>query len=121
MKINFTKMQGCGNDYVYINGFTEKIPLEKKPDFVRRMSDRHFGIGGDGVIFVNPSSLADFEMEMYNADGTRAEMCGNGIRCVAKFVYDKGLTDKTEITVESFGQVKYLRLFTENGRGKIII
>ena len=80
MKINFTKMQGCGNDYVYINGFTEKIPLEKKPDFVRRMSDRHFGIGGDGVIFVNPSSLADFEMEMYNADGTRAEMCGNGIR-----------------------------------------
>ena len=118
MKINFTKMQGCGNDYVYINGFTEKIPLEKKPDFVRRMSDRHFGIGGDGVIFVNPSSLADFEMEMYNADGTRAEMCGNGIRCVAKFVYDKGLTDKTEITVESFGQVKYLRLFTENGRVK---
>lgn len=118
MKINFTKMQGCGNDYVYINGFTEKIPLEKKPDFVRRMSDRHFGIGGDGVIFVNPSSLADFEMEMYNSDGTRAEMCGNGIRCVAKFVYDKGLTDKTEITVESFGQVKYLRLFTENGRVK---
>ena len=118
MKINFTKMQGCGNDYVYINGFTEKIPLEKKPDFVRRMSDRHFGIGGDGVIFVNSSSLADFEMEMYNADGTRAEMCGNGIRCVAKFVYDKGLTDKTEITVESFGQVKYLRLFTENGRVK---
>lgn len=118
MKINFTKMQGCGNDYVYINGFTEKVPLEKKPDFVRRMSDRHFGIGGDGVIFVNPSSLADFEMEMYNADGTRAEMCGNGIRCVAKFVYDKGLTDKTEITVESFGQVKYLRLFTENGRVK---
>lgn len=118
MKINFTKMQGCGNDYVYINGFTEKVPLEKKTDFVRRMSDRHFGIGGDGVIFVNPSSLADFEMEMYNADGTRAEMCGNGIRCVAKFVYDKGLTDKTEITVESFGQVKYLRLFTENGRVK---
>lgn len=118
MKIIFTKMQGCGNDYVYISGFTEKIPLEKKPDFVRRMSDRHFGIGGDGVIFVNPSELADFEMEMYNADGTRAEMCGNGIRCVAKFVYDKGLTDKTEITVESFGQVKYLRLFTENGRVK---
>ncbi|WP_455619396.1 diaminopimelate epimerase [Eisenbergiella sp.] len=116
--MNFTKMQGCGNDYVYIDGFTEKVPLEKKPDFVRRMSDRHFGIGGDGVIFVNPSELADFEMEMYNADGTRAEMCGNGIRCVAKFVYDKGLTDKTEITVESFGQVKYLRLFTENGRVK---
>lgn len=120
MKINFTKMQGCGNDYVYISGFSEKIPAEKKPDFVRRMSDRHFGIGGDGVIFVNPSKLADFEMEMYNADGTRAEMCGNGIRCVAKFVYDKGLTDKEEITVESFGQVKYLRLFTEEGKVKSV-
>lgn len=118
MKINFTKMQGCGNDYVYISGFSEKIPSEKKPDFVRRMSDRHFGIGGDGVIFVNPSEMADFEMEMYNADGTRAEMCGNGIRCVAKFVYDKGLTDKKEITIESFGQVKYLRLFAEDGKVK---
>ena len=77
MQINFTKMQGCGNDYVYINGFTEIIPQQQKPDFVRKMSDRHFGIGGDGVIFVNPSQTADFEMEMYNADGTRAEMCGN--------------------------------------------
>lgn len=74
MKINFTKMQGCGNDYVYINGFTEKIPLEKKPDFVRRMSDRHFGIGGDGVIFVNPVQSGGFEMEMYNADG-RGRRC----------------------------------------------
>lgn len=97
MQINFTKMQGCGNDYVYINGFTgftEIIPQQQKPDFVRKMSDRHFGIGGDGVIFVNLSQTADFEMEMYNADGTRAEMCGNGIRCVGKFVYDKGLTEK---------------------------
>ena len=105
MQINFTKMQGCGNDYVYINGFTEIIPQQQKPDFVRKMSDRHFGIGGDGVIFVNPSQTADVEMEMYNADGTRAEMCGNGIRCVGKFVYDKGLTDKKDIRVESFGKV----------------
>ena len=87
--MKFTKMQGCGNDYVYVNGMEEKIPPEKKPELVRRLSDRHFGIGGDGVIFINPSEEADFEMEMYNADGTRSEMCGNGIRCVAKYVYDK--------------------------------
>ena len=80
------------------------------------MSDRHFGIGGDGVIFINPAAEADFEMEMYNADGSRAEMCGNGIRCVAKYVYDKGLTDKTDISVISCGQIKYLQLFLKEGR-----
>ena len=84
--MKFTKMQGCGNDYVYVDGSRERIPQEEKPQLVRRLSDRHFGIGGDGVIFINPSDEADFEMEMYNADGTRAEMCGNGIRCVGKFV-----------------------------------
>ena len=99
MRVEFTKLQGCGNDYVYIDGAVWNVPQEKKPEFVRKMSDRHFGIGGDGVIFINPSEEADFEMEMYNADGSRGQMCGNGIRCVAKFVYDKGLTDKTEITV----------------------
>ena len=108
--MKFTKMQGCGNDYVYVNGFTEKLSQEEKPELVRRLSDRHFGIGGDGVIFINPSTEADFEMEMFNADGTRAEMCGNGIRCVAKFVYDKGLTDSEHITVVSAGKVKYLDL-----------
>ena len=108
--MQFTKMQGCGNDYVYVNGFTEKLSQEEKPELVRRLSDRHFGIGGDGVIFINPSTEADFEMEMFNADGTRAEMCGNGIRCVAKFVYDKGLTDSEHITVVSAGKVKYLDL-----------
>ena len=108
--MKFTKMHGCGNDYVYINGFVEKLSQEEKPEFVRRMSDRHFGIGGDGVIFINPSEEADFEMEMYNADGSRSEMCGNGIRCVAKFVYDKGLTDHTEISIISGGKVKYLQL-----------
>lgn len=116
MKIEFTKMQGCGNDYVYIDGATQKIPQERKPDFVRKMSDRHFGIGGDGVIFINPSDEADFEMEMYNADGSRAQMCGNGIRCVAKFVYDKHLTDQTEITVVSAGSVKKLKLYVTDGR-----
>lgn len=116
MKFKFTKMQGCGNDYIYVNGFTEKIPQEEKTELVRHISDRHFGIGGDGVIFINPSSEADFEMEMYNADGSRAEMCGNGIRCVAKYVYDKGLTDKTEISVISSGQIKYLQLFLKEGR-----
>ena len=111
--MKFTKMQGCGNDYVYVNGFTEKLSQEEKPELVRRLSDRHFGIGGDGVIFINPSTEADFEMEMFNADGTRAEMCGNGIRCVAKFVYDKGLTDSQHITVVSAGKVKYLDLTVE--------
>lgn len=112
--MKFTKMHGCGNDYVYVNGFTEKVT--DKPKAVVALSDRHFGIGSDGVIFINPSQQADFEMEMYNADGTRAEMCGNGIRCVGKYVYDHGMTDKTSITVESFGKVKYLDLTVENGK-----
>lgn len=111
--MKFTKMQGCGNDYVYINGFQEKIPAEEKPELVKRLSDRHFGIGSDGVIFINPAEEADFEMEMYNADGTRSEMCGNGIRCVAKYVYDKGLTNSEHITVISAGQIKYLSMVIE--------
>ena len=113
--MKFTKMQGAGNDYVYINGFSEKMSQEDKPDWVRKISDRHFGIGSDGAIFINPSDVADFEMEMYNADGTRSEMCGNGMRCVGKFVYDKGLTDKTQFTVVSAGKIKYLDLTVENG------
>ena len=113
--MKFTKMQGAGNDYVYINGFSEKMSQEDKPDWVRKVSDRHFGIGSDGAIFINPSDVADFEMEMYNADGTRSEMCGNGMRCVGKFVYDKGLTDKTQFTVVSAGKIKYLDLTVENG------
>jgi len=119
--IRFTKMEGCGNDYVYISGFDFQIDPEKKPELVERLSDRHFGIGGDGVIFINPSQIADFEMEMWNADGTRGEMCGNGIRCVGKFVFDKGMTDQKEITVESFGKVKYLTLFTEEKDGKEVV
>ena len=114
--MKFTKMHGCGNDYIYINGFTEKIEQEDKPELVRRISDRHFGIGGDGAIFINPSTEADFEMEMYNADGSRAQMCGNGIRCVAKYVYDNGLTNQTNISIVSCGQVKYLELFVKDGK-----
>ena len=118
--MKFTKMQGAGNDYVYINGFTEKIEQEEKPEWVRKVSDRHFGIGSDGAIFINPSDVADFEMEMYNADGTRSEMCGNGIRCVGKYVYDKGLTDKTQFTVVSAGKIKVLDLTVENGKATFI-
>ncbi len=116
MKIQFTKMHGCGNDYVYINGFTQHVPQEQKADFVRRISDRHFGIGSDGAIFINPAKEADFEMEMYNADGSRSEMCGNGMRCVGKYVYDYGLTNQTEFSVVSAGKMKYLTLTVENGK-----
>ena len=114
--IKFTKMHGCGNDYVYVNGFSEVISKEDKPEWVRKVSDRHFGIGSDGAIFINPSPNADFEMEMYNADGSRSEMCGNGIRCVGKYVYDKGLTKKDRITVESGGKIKILDLSVKDGK-----
>ncbi len=120
MKMKFTKMQGCGNDYVYINGFTEHIPQEKKPEIVQAISDRHFGIGSDGAIFINPAKEADFEMEMYNADGTRSEMCGNGMRCVGKYVYDYGLTNQTEFSVVSAGKIKYLTLTLENDKASLI-
>lgn len=112
--MRFTKMQGCGNDYIYIDGRSEKV--EDKQELAIRLSDRHFGIGGDGVIFINPSEIADFEMEMYNADGSRGRMCGNGIRCVAKFVYDKGLTDKNPLEIESCGSVKKLYLTVNDGK-----
>ena len=114
--MKFTKMQGCGNDYIYVNGFEEKISTDSKPELVRKLSDRHFGIGGDGVIFINPSDIADFEMEMYNADGSRAQMCGNGIRCVAKYVYDNKMTSDTSISIESVGKIKYIEMTTENDK-----
>lgn len=106
--MKFTKMHGCGNDYIYVNGIKEKIEDEVRT--ARFVSDRHFGIGGDGMIIIKKSDIADFEMVMYNADGSRAEMCGNGIRCVAKYVYDYNLTDKTSISIESMGKVKYIDL-----------
>ena len=116
--MKFTKMHGLGNDYVYVNCFEEKI---YNPQAVARfVSDRHFGIGSDGLIMINPSKTADFEMEMYNADGSRGEMCGNGIRCVAKYVYDYWLTDKTQISVETLGGIKYLDLTVEDGKVSLV-
>lgn len=114
--MKFVKMHGCGNDYIYVDGSVEKIAQEDKPALAKRLSDRHFGVGGDGVIFINPSGEADFEMEMYNADGSRGEMCGNGIRCVAKYVYDNHLTERQEVDIISAGQVKHVLLQTVNGR-----
>lgn len=112
--MKFTKMHGIGNDYVYVNCFEESV---KNPAEVSKfVSDRHFGIGSDGLILISPSATADFRMNIYNADGSQAEMCGNGIRCVAKYVYDYGLTDKTEISVETLAGIKYLRLQIENGK-----
>ena len=110
--MKFTKMQGLGNDYVYVNCFQEKI--ENPSELSIKVSDRHFGIGADGLILIKPSDVADFEMEMYNADGSQGAMCGNGIRCVAKYVYDYGLTDKTSITVNTKSGIKYLDLTIEN-------
>lgn len=112
--MKFTKMEGCGNDYVYVNLFEEEIENPEKLSIA--VSDRHFGIGSDGLITIGPSEKADFRMRIYNADGSEAEMCGNGIRCVAKYVYEHKLTDKTEISVESGAGIKYLKLFITDGR-----
>ena len=111
---HFTKMHGCGNDYVYFDCTKEALP--KASEAAVFMSDRNTGIGGDGIILIKKSAIADFYMEMYNLDGSQGRMCGNGIRCVGKFVYDKGLTDKTEITVETLSGVKYLKLFVRDGK-----
>ncbi len=112
--MKFTKMHGCGNDYVYVNLFEEQ--LDNPAEASIKVSDRHFGIGSDGLITIGPSDKADFRMHIYNADGSEAEMCGNGIRCVAKYVYDHKLTDKTEITVETGAGVLTLILYPENGK-----
>jgi len=116
LKMKFTKMHGIGNDYVYMDCTRER--LENPGEIARLVSDRHKGIGSDGLILIQSSDEADFEMAMYNADGSYGKMCGNGIRCVAKYVYDNGLTDKTEISVISGGAVKYLKLTVENGKVK---
>ena len=112
--MKFTKMHGCGNDYVYVNLFEEHI--DDPAEMSIKVSDRHFGIGSDGLITIEPSDIADFRMRIYNADGSEAEMCGNGIRCVAKYVYDHNLTDKTEISVQTGAGVKILKLFVEGDK-----
>ena len=116
--LEFTKMQGIGNDYVYID--CTKKELEKPEKISQIVSDRHFGIGSDGLILILNSKVADFKMEIYNADGSQAEMCGNGIRCVAKFVYDKGLTEKTKLKIETLAGIKELELNVENGKVKTV-
>lgn len=116
--MKFTKMHGCGNDYVYVNGFEEK--LEDPSQTAISVSDRHFGIGSDGLIIIQPSETADFRMDMYNADGSAGKMCGNGIRCVAKYVYDHGMTDKKQITVETLSGIKTLDLKAEGGKVKTV-
>jgi len=116
--MRFTKMEGLGNDYVYVNCFEETV--ENPKSVAIKVSDRHFGIGSDGLILIKPSKVADFCMDMYNADGSQSEMCGNGIRCVAKYVYDYGLTDKTSISVETLAGIKYLDLKIEDGKAVMI-
>lgn len=116
--MKFTKMQGLGNDYVYVNCFKETV--ENPSSVAKFVSNRNFGIGSDGLILICPSETADFQMVMYNADGSRGEMCGNGIRCVAKYVYDYGLTDKTCISVETLGGIKYLDLTVEDGKVRLV-
>lgn len=112
--MKFTKMQGLGNDYVYVNCFEEKI--ENPSELAVKVSDRHFGIGSDGLILIRPSEVADFRMTMFNADGSESEMCGNGIRCVGKYVYDYGLTDKTEVSVETLAGIKYLKFLIKDDK-----
>lgn len=112
--IKFTKMQGLGNDYVYMDAIHQKI--ENESSLAQFVSNRHFGIGSDGLILICKSDVADFKMRIFNSDGSEAEMCGNGIRCVGKFVYDKGLTNKTTITIETLAGIKTLELNTKDGK-----
>lgn len=111
-KINFTKMHGIGNDYVYVDGFKETI--ENPNAFSEFISDRHFGIGADGLVMILPSEVADFRMRMFNADGSEGKMCGNATRCIGKFVYEAGYTNQTNITLETLSGIKYLKLNVED-------
>ena len=116
--IKFTKMEGLGNDYVYVD--CRKQNLENASNLAKIISDRHFGVGSDGLILIKSSKKADFKMQMFNSDGTEAEMCGNGIRCVGKYVYDKGLTDKTTLKIETLAGIKVLNLNVEDGKVKTV-
>ena len=114
--MRFTKMQGAGNDYVYVDCISQHIPENERPALARRVSERHFGVGSDGLICICASDKADFRMDMYNADGSRSEMCGNGVRCVGKYVHDRGLTDKETVTVETGAGIRSLWLNVKDGR-----
>lgn len=112
--MKFSKMHGIGNDYIYVNCFEEKVSEPEKISVV--LSDRHKGIGSDGLVLIMPSEIADFRMRIFNADGSEAMMCGNATRCIGKYVYDMGLTDKTEVTLETNSGIKYLKLFLSDGK-----
>ncbi len=112
--MKFTKMQGCGNDYVYVNAFEEQVA--DIPGTAIKMSDRHFGVGSDGLVLILPSEEQDFRMRMFNADGSEAEMCGNAIRCVGKYVFDHGMTHQTTVTIQTEAGVKVLELTVEEGQ-----
>ncbi|MBQ4364555.1 MAG: diaminopimelate epimerase [Oscillospiraceae bacterium] len=117
--MRFTKMQGIGNDYIYFNCLEQNIADPEKLSIA--LSDRHFGVGGDGIVMILPSENADFRMRIFNADGSEAKMCGNATRCIGKYVYDRGLTDKTEISLETNSGIKYLKLFPEDGKVKSVL
>ncbi|MDS0526370.1 diaminopimelate epimerase [Clostridium sp. SHJSY1] len=116
--MEFTKMHGIGNDYLYFNCMEKE--LENPEELAIKLSDRHFGVGGDGIILILPSKVADFRMRMFNADGSEGKMCGNGVRCIAKYVYDKGLTNKDVITLETLGGIKTLKLSIEDNKVKLV-
>ena len=116
--LKFTKMQGLGNDYVYIDATNQKI--KDASSLTKIISNRNWGIGSDGLILIDKSNVADFKMKMFNPDGSESEMCGNGIRCVGKFVYDKGLTNKTQVTIETLAGIKKLELNIKNGKAETI-
>ena len=109
--MRFTKMHGAGNDYIYVNAFEEKLDGLDLPSAAIKVSDRHTGVGGDGLVLILPSGTCDFRMRMFNADGSESEMCGNAVRCVGKYVYDHGLTDKMNISLETLGGIKHIELF----------
>ena len=116
--MRFTKMQGCGNDYIYVNAMEERV--ESPGRLAKAVSDRHFGIGADGLILIGASKTADFSMEMYNADGSKGAMCGNGIRCVGKYVYEHGLTRKTTLTIETGSGNRVIHLQTGENLNEIV-
>lgn len=116
--MRFTKMHGIGNDYVYVNCFEETV--ENPSELAQRISRQHYGVGSDGLILICPCDVADFAMKMYNADGSESEMCGNGVRCIGKYVYDRGLTDKTSVSLMTGGGLKELQLNVEDGRVKTV-
>ncbi len=118
MKLKFTKMHGCGNDYIYFNCFEQAV--ERPEKLSKKLSDRRFGVGGDGIILICPSEVADAKMRMFNLDGSEGKMCGNGIRCVGKYLYDNGLARKNEISIETLSGIKTLEVLEEDGKASLL-